>query len=487
MSGNIYSTICPGCNFGCGLYIREFDEPVKKEQITLGSSKNGALEVDFRKSSPANAGKLCRFGMSLPRFYQPVKSMVDGKETTLEDAAKEAAKRISAGKGSTAFLSFGNTTCEELLALQKPGESYLCTGANFEALPRDTYQTLGVGIPYSEIEAAKHIVLFIDPYEQYPLIVRRLLSAKNKGAKITAVWWKDLALASENKRPADVSKLALTKDSLILADFHPFSDVEQVKSMLSLAKNAGAKITFLKPFANSTGAYILSKGAKQKSLAQLIDDINKGTIKTLFCLESDPSALIPPETLSKLTNLIIQAGQASSAKANIVIAHEPLYKKKGTLINNEGRAQALGGAGTSGLDALGIIAGTKFEYDTLHESVKKALGITAVDEFTIPKYERPAYGAIQAAPKQPEAKTALVSVYNPFMWFGLADDNDFVELNLNTVLALKLLKGGTLRIKSNGASIEKRFKVAPVQDNVLLAGRTFGIEKGTITPVEVSR
>ncbi|SNQ58943.1 molybdopterin-binding domain-containing protein [Candidatus Methanoperedens nitratireducens] len=468
---NVYSTICPGCNFGCGLYIRE----------------NGKLEVDFRKSSPANAGKLCRFGMSLSRFYTPVKSTIDGKETSLEEAAKEAARRISAGKGSAAFLSFGNTTCEELLAFQKIAESYLCTGANFEALPKDAYQTLSVGIPYSEIEAAKHIVLFIDPYEQYPLIVRRLLSARKKGAKITSVWWKDLPIADENIRPADVSKLQLTKDSPVIADFHPLSDVEQVKNVLSLAKNAGAKITFLKPFVNSTGAYLLSKDAKQKSLAQLVEDINKGTVKTLFCLESDPAGLIPQETLGKLTNLIVQTGQAGAAKANVVIAHEPLYRKKGTLINNEGRATALGGAGTNGLETLGIVAGTKFEFDPLHESVKKMLGISAIDEFTIPKYERPSYGAVPASAKPIEAKNALVSVYNPFMWYGLADDNDFVELNLGVVRALKLLKGGNIRIKSNGSSVEKKFKVSPVQDNILLTGKRIGIEKGTLTPVEVSR
>src|SRR5574340_278143 len=153
MSDNVYSTICPGCNFGCGLYIRE----------------NGDLQVDFRKSSPANAGKLCRFGMSLPRLYTPVKSIVDGKETTLEEAAKEAAGRISASKGSVAFLSFGNATCEEHLAFQKLAESSGYTGVDFEALPKDAYQTLSIVIPYSEIEAAKHIVLFIDPYEQYTL------------------------------------------------------------------------------------------------------------------------------------------------------------------------------------------------------------------------------------------------------------------------------------------------------------------------------
>jgi len=86
-----------------------------------------------------------------------------------------------------------------------------------------------------------------------------------------------------------------------------------------------------------------------------------------------------------------------------------------------------------------------------------------------------------------EAKPALIDVYNPFTWNGLADDNDFVEINLNTVKALKLIKGGTLKIKSNGSSIEKKFKVAPVQDNVLLTGKRFGIEKGIITPVEISR
>ncbi len=471
MSDKVYSTICPGCNFGCGLYIREND--------TLG--------IDFRKSSPANAGKLCRFGMSLPRFYKPAKSMVEGRETTLEEAAKEASKRISGSKGSAAFLSFGNTTSEELVAFQKLGESYLCTGTNFEAFPKDTYQTLSIGIPYSEIEAAKHIVLFIDPYEQYPLIVRRLLSARNKGAKIIAVWWKDLQLADENIRPADISKLQLTKDSVIIADFHPLSDVEQVKNILSLAKNAGAKITFLKPFGNSTGAYILSRDAKRKSLAQLVDDINKGTIKTLFCLESDPTSLIPSATLSKLSNLIIQTGLAISAKTNVIIAHEPLYKKKGTLINNEGRAQSLGGTGTAGLDALGIITGTKFDFNTLHESVKKAIGVALIDEFMIPKFERPQYSAIQAAIKPVDSKQALVSVFNPFMWFNLADDNDFVELNLNTIRQLKLFKGGMIKIKSNGNSIEKRFKVAPVQDNILLTGNRFGIEKGIITPVEISR
>lgn len=471
---SVYPTICPGCNFGCGLYIRE----------------NGKPEVDFRKSSPANSGKLCRFGLRLADAYGQVKASIDGKDTTPEEAAKEAARRISGSKGAVAFLSFGNTTCEELLALNKLAEPYLCTGVDFGALPGDAYDTLSIGIPYADIESAKHIVLFIDPYEQYPLIVRRLLSAKKKGAKITAVWWKDLPIADENKRPKDIGSVALTGDSLVISDFHPLSDAGQVKSILSLAKNAGARVTFLKPFANSTGAYVLAKSIKQRSLSQLAEDINRGAIKTLFCLESDPSVL-PEGTLSKLGNIIIQTGRTGAgmrSRANIVIPAEPLYKKKGTLVNNEGRVQALGGDGTVGLDMLGIVAGAKQDFNALHESVKKTFGIAAVDEFTLPKYERKPYGAVQAAASAPAGtKPVLVSVPNPFMWQGLADDNDFVEINLDMVRTLRLLKGGSLKIKSDGSQLEKKFRVAPVAGNVLLATRTFGIEKGTLTEVEVSR
>ncbi len=456
----VYSTICPGCNLGCGLYIRD-------------------NEIDFMKSSQVNAGKLCRFGIKLSSFYKPVTSKVDNKEATLEEAAEEARKRLSEDAG---FLSLGNTTCEEHLAFQKIAEKLglpLYTGANFSAFPEDTFSTLSLGIPYNEIEEAKHIVLFIDPYEQYPLILRRLLSAKKKGAKITSVWWKALPIADEN---IEVNQLHLNENSLIIADFHPFSEVDQVKNLLALAKNNNAKITFLKPFANSTGAYLLSKH-KQKSLEQLIQDIDKGIIKTLFCLESDACELLPLDILNKLENIIVQTGRESkiTKKASVVIAPEPLYKKKGTLINNEGRAQALGGEGSEGLKALGIIANNAFEFDALHEEVKNMLGFDMNE--CIPRKQE--YEAVEAKPSEPKG-TLLVSVCNPFMWFGVEDDNDFVEINMNMVKELKLLKGGTIKISSNNNSIEKRFKVSQVRDNVLLTCRKLGIEKAIITPVEVS-
>lgn len=474
MSGNVFSTICPGCNFGCGLYIREGDK----------------IEVDFRKSSPANAGKLCRFGMKLPSLFTPVKSMIDGSETEPEDAAKEAASRLSSG--SAALVSFGNTSCEEHLALQKLAGKLglpLYTGVDFEDLPEDTHPTLRVGIPYTEIEAAKHIVLFIDPYTRYPLLVRKLISAKSKGAKITAVGYKELPIADENTSPDDISQLSLSGDSVVIADFHPLSDTRHLKSVLALAGNAGAKLTFLKPFGNSTGAYLVSKDAKQQALAKLVEEINNGSIDTLFCLESDVLEVIPEETAGKLKNLIVQTGHnsATAQKANIVIASEPFYRKKGTVVNNEGRVQALGGGGASGIALLGTVAGDNYEFDALNESVKSMLGIESVDEFIVPAYERPAYAAPEVTEPGKAGETSLVTEYTPFTWSGLADDNDFVELNLDMVRALKLLKGGKVKISSNGASVEKRFRVSPVLDNIVITEKRLPFAKGGVVAVEVSR
>ena len=52
---------------------------------------------------------------------------------------------------------------------------------------------------------------------------------------------------------------------------------------------------------------------------------------------------------------------------------------------------------------------------------------------------------------------------------------DQAEFNVETIL------------DEYGSAIEKKFKVAQVQDNILLTGKRFGIEKGIITPVEISR
>ena len=188
MKEMIYQTVCPGCNMGCGLYVREDDE--------------GTLSIDFMKSSPANLGKLCRFGMKLPHHYSKATSMVDGTESSTEDAIQAASNALK-GAENVAMLSVGATTNEEHLAFTKMADALgtvVNTGMGvYTDLPSECHPSVGMGLSLGEIEDAKRIALFIDPYTQYPLLVRRLLAAKKNGATIVSVGPRDLNLADENK------------------------------------------------------------------------------------------------------------------------------------------------------------------------------------------------------------------------------------------------------------------------------------------------
>jgi len=485
MNENIFTTVCPGCSIACGMYIREKDD--------------GTFDIDWRKDAVVNAGKLCRFGVRLSANLKNATSRVDGNEVEFSDAVTAAGKAI--GDGAT-FISVGNTTCAEHLALMKLAESkgeVVNTGMGaFSSIPAECHPTMGVGISFGAIESAKKIVLFIDPYEQYPLLVRRILAAKKNGATVTAVGWKPVSLADDNKTldPANYeSELALDSDSVIIAELNPSTDPERVMVLLNLAKASGAAIMFMKPFVNAVGCDLASKKTEQKSLDQIISEINDGSIKTLVCLDSDLIEIMPDETavreaLGKLDNLIVITSRASAIAdvANIIVATEPLYKKAGTIVNAEGRALHNSGEGTDGIDAIGTMMGQPVGlYDEIHATLLATLGIDEVDERVIPAYEKPEYGAMDANPTADAVETALVYAGGPFFWMGMVDDNDFVEMNLDMVTANSLLKGIPAKITSDKGEVAVKYKVSDVAPGVVLSNVKLPMTTGMVTSVTVSR
>jgi predicted molibdopterin-dependent oxidoreductase YjgC len=478
MKEMIYQTVCPGCNMGCGLYVREDDE--------------GTVAIDFMKSSSANLGKLCRFGMQLPHHYSKATSMVDGVESSIEDAIQAASTKLKGAK-DIAMLSVGATTSEEHLAFTKVAnalDTVVNTGmGTYAELPPECHATVGQGIPLEDVELASKIALFIDPYTQYPLIVRRLLAAKRNGASIVAVGPKEIKLADETKHIGPdqyESELGLDSESMIIADVHPHSDPEHVKHLLNLALMTGAKIMFMKPFVDSTGVHLLSKGTGQKGLQEIMDGINEGTIKTLVTLDSDPLELMPNGTediLKKLDNLVVISSRNSPVTklAQIVIGTEPLYAKAGSFMNTEGQVLKNSGEGTVGIDALSTLAqnlgGEAFDCQDLHTQVLE----NVVKEYTGGKYKKLSCEIIETAPE--EGKGNLINVYNPFMWFDQPDDNDFVMVNMNTVKSLGLQKGGMIALTSNGGIVKMRYAVAEIPDGLILTNKKLPITTGTCTVV----
>jgi predicted molibdopterin-dependent oxidoreductase YjgC len=487
----IYPTVCPGCNLGCGLYLRE---------------DSGELSVDFRKNSPVNAGKLCRFALRLSEYYSSVSTTtVDGRQANLEDAAGEVSRILLENKGSVVFLSAGNTTCEEHLALLKLAETLGGTvdtlAGAYQQLPPKTHPSLGVGIPFKELEAADHIVLFFDPYTQYPLLVRHLLKAKRRGAKITAVGYKQLSLADENISVFSdyASQLELGEQSLVLGELHLHSDPRLLASLLNLAGKSGARIMFLKPFVNATGVCLLSKHTRQRSLQQLMDAIDRGDVTVLYCLDTDLLEMVlreneVRESLSKLKALIVQSGRSSSIieLATVVLSTPPLYRRKGVVVNVEGRLLNLGGDDATGVEVLSqivaAVGGGEVSYESLHGEVLKKLGVERVDEHMVLSYKREEYGEIEAAAGvgADVSGAVMVTVFTPFTWSGLKDD-DFVELSLDDARSIGLRRNGVVSLATGGGSVSRKFKISQTHRGVLLTSERLPIAEDVITAVKAER
>lgn len=530
LNENVYSTICPGCGLACGLYVRE----------TVSETGEAAVSVDFRKNSPVNAGKLCRFGMKLPRYYsEPPVSKAEGKEAAFEEAVSAAARALKAAPGeSVAFLSVGNTTNEEHWAFAELAAA-LGTGietgmgiyASFPAAARAALSRSGT---LEQIESAKQVFLFTDPYVSYPLVLRRVLKARKNRAKVISVGPKNLPLADENLclEPHEYgSTHSPVPGSVLVADIHPYSDPEKVKAVLDLARGSGAKPFFMHPFANSAGAGLLSKHMRQRTLEKLLEDIDSGKIRTLFCLDSDLLGLAPdPEyakkVLSKLETLIVQASRDGKLNglADIVIAAEPFYRKQGTVLNTEGRLLANSASSTLGFEALAKIVGAfgrQLDFESVQADVFEAFGLEAADEFTVSSEVPNAVpcevikvrvsdsdlgsdsvsgldsvsgvdapldsGSESNSEHAARPETGFVYSFNPFMWHGVEDDNNFVELNLGTVRKLGLVKGGTVRIKAPGVQADMRFRVSDVEDGFVLSSKKLSGMGFRSAEVELSR
>ncbi|MFQ6054615.1 MAG: molybdopterin-dependent oxidoreductase [Methanosarcinales archaeon] len=484
-------TVCPGCNLVCGLYI-----------------DNG--NIDFRKNAPVNAGKLCKFGMKLPEYYaQP---QIKSTKSKMSKAINEGSKILSSvDKSKVAYVSVGNTTCEEHLAfmeLASAMSAVVNTGFGaFGDLP------IGVGIPLEEIENAKNIILaFINPYEQYPLLTRRILKAKNNGANIINIgFFKNRNLASENYilNPTNYLeellelKLNGFANGVIISDLHIHTNPEVVKILLNLAKSTNSKITFMKPFVNSSGSIILSKPDNQKSIPQILEGCISGDIKVLYLLETDLIQIMPNESkvisaLENLDALIVQQSTKTpiTEYANILLISERFFEKKGTVVNVEGRVIANEGISTNGIQIISNILKklnkNALEYSDLHSKVLTSLNIKEVNEYEIPSYTKTilnldTFEVKSETVQEKDMETSLMYLYSPFLWHGV-NEYDFVELNLDTVKNLKLDKGGMVELISNNGTIRMPYKVSlDIPNNICISRSKLPININNISAIKLKK
>lgn len=499
-----FTSNCPGCSIGCGLYVVESTGETGRK-----------LSVAHRKVAPMNEGKLCKFGMQLPSYYdrEALHNSVDGTVVDQEEAIETAQKRLRAIKpDEIAFVALPITaTNEELVSFASLASDFgtenLSFGCErfFRDIPEEAFYVIENGLPFTDVETASKIVLFfLDPFVHYPLLTRRILKAKRNGARVLEVSFtkNERGLADETivVAPHEFESLREKKelfvDSLIIGELTPYTNPHLVSLMLWLQASTSSRLFLLKPFLNVTGALMIGGGGKgaekRKDLFEILDRIDRGKIKALYMLETDlASVLLGSEevkkTLAKLDVLIEQNAFRTplSDSAAITLGSEPFYTKKGTIVNIEGRVLGLGGESTNGLAILERM-GKGRPFEDVHDEVKKRLGLGSAEpsefEIAVMRTERKFEAAflvefidsflsllkMENEEEGGEAEYSLWYKTNPFFWAGVRD-KQFVEISPAAMRALGLFSGDEVELVQGALKERIGFKISDVPDDLIVS------------------
>jgi len=123
-----------------------------------------------------------------------------------------------------------------------------------------------------------------------------------------------------------------------------------------------AGLFYLMPEANSFGAALLS--SKESSLMDVVESIEKGSVKALMLVESDPFRSFPDDqrlkqAIDKLDLLLVMDYLPSSAirPAHIFFPTQTLFEMETSFINQEGRVQFATSAYRGGIPIWQVSAG----------------------------------------------------------------------------------------------------------------------------------
>ena len=168
----IKHTLCPSCSVGCGLNV---------------IVNNGEIVGTFPyKRHPVNAGKNCLNGRKSIDSYQKriEKAIISKSETDVEKAMNEVLKELNGVDNSeVTVICSGNNDIEAIEALIKFSES-----KNYNiAFYADNLKDFSEVASYDEIASAEKVFVIGDLLYENPLIGRRIVHAKQNGAKIYAL------------------------------------------------------------------------------------------------------------------------------------------------------------------------------------------------------------------------------------------------------------------------------------------------------------
>ena len=325
----IKHTLCPSCSVGCGINVI-----LDSEEIV------GTFPY---KRHPVNAGKNCLNGRNSIDCYKNRFENVD-VDKSIADASNEI-KSYNASEVS--IICSGNNTIEEIEVIKDFAES---NGFNI-GFYADGLNDFDDVASYDEVAHADKVFVIGDLLYENPLVGRRIVHAKQNGAKIYALSKNESAvtfnIADEISNGSVQEFLDIFAGEIDESSVVVFNYVDAAEDMDKL-ESLNSKIlpVFSKP--NTKGALNMLSAKSGDEMAELFDNT-----KLLLVFNDDVVGEFDYD-FSKPKIISFACCENDTTKiSDIVVPVKSWLEEDGTFVNAMGEAQNFSSVVDS--DNLGIV------------------------------------------------------------------------------------------------------------------------------------
>lgn len=313
----INHTICPQCSIGCGINL---------------ISKDGKIKgINPYKNHPINEGKNCKNCID---YIETIKQNNQEKTFDYTDKLEEITQTIKKYQNNQiSIITSGKTDNEDLEEIIKFTNKNNYNILSYEDGFTKTDKKL---IPtYEEIEKAEQIIIIGDIYRKNTLIARRVIHARQNGAKIINInTTKNLTGYNsnqliqidsyENITPA-LKDINITPKTILI-----LNEVENYKDIISFAEENNIKLL---PLLKNPNSYSILEKIEKTGKDDINNTINDS--KLLIFINEEPENYEDYNIKDKETITITQEPKGNKNEIPV----KQWCEKRGSYTNTMGTTQ----------------------------------------------------------------------------------------------------------------------------------------------------
>ncbi|XRO77081.1 molybdopterin oxidoreductase family protein [Methanocaldococcus sp. 10A] len=341
----VVHTICPSCSVGCGIDL-----------IVINNKVVGTYPY---KRHPISEGKNCLNGKNSYKMIYHEKRLTkplikkNGKFVKVEwdEALSFIAENLKKyNPEDITFITSGKCTNEDNYALKKLADNLKAKiGHCICNSPKVNYAEISTTI--DDIESAKNIIIIGDVFGQHALIGRKVIKAKEKGAKVTIFNIEEKEILKLNADEfvkvdsyEDIDLGNVDENTIIIINA-PINADEIIKN----AKKNNAKVLPIAKHCNTVGATLI--GIPPLNKDEYLELLKNS--KCLYIMGENP-ALIDKDSLKNAEFLVVQdiIMSETAELADVVLPSSCWAEKNGTFTNTDKRIQKINKAVDSPGEAM---------------------------------------------------------------------------------------------------------------------------------------